>query len=189
MAEPAADAVALARLRATRVAPHPSELPSLRSLKAAARRAGRTLADVRTTAGPALLLGWPEGSEPSDGSERGVMRREPSQVALLTFAACLRACWPDPDMEPYPGRTVSDEQVLAALASLASPATGPGEDHSGSERHYKGAIRLLRATGLLDPDTSFISLGPLVSLWAPSDVAVLRAFHSRLPACPPEAAG
>jgi hypothetical protein len=117
------------------------------------------------------------------------MRREPSQVVLLTFAACLRACWPDPDMEPYPGRTVSDEQVLAALASLASPATGPGEDHSGSERHYKGAIRLLRATGLLDPDTSFISLGPLVSLWAPSDVAVLRAFHSRLPACPPEAAG
>jgi hypothetical protein len=117
------------------------------------------------------------------------MRREPSPVVLLTFAACLRACWPAPDMEPYPGRTVSDEQVLAALASLSSPAMGPGEDHSGSERHYKGAIRLLRATGLLDPDTSYISLGPLVSLWAPSDVAVLRAFHSRLPACPREAAG
>lgn len=186
MGEPTLDAVTLARLRATRVAPRPSDLTSLRTLKAAAGRAGRILVDVRITTGPGLLLGWLEGSEAPDGFERGVVRREPSQGVLLTFAACLRACWPDPDMEPYPGRTVPDGHVLGALAAVASPATGPGEDHSGSERHHKGAIRLLRATGLLDPDTSCIRLGPLVALWTPSDVTVLRAFHARLPACPPE---
>ena len=186
MGEPASDAVALARLRATRVAPRPSDLRALRNLKAAAGRAGRILVDVHVSTGPGLLLGWLEGSEATDGFERGVVRREPSQGVLLTFAACLRACWPDPDMEPYPGRAVPDGQVLAALAAVASPATGPGEDHSGSERHHKGAIRLLRATGHIDPDISCIRLGPLVALWAPSDVAVLRAFHDRLPAFAPE---
>jgi hypothetical protein len=188
MAEPSEGAVALARLRAARVQVRPQEPAALRRLTAAAGRAGRTLVQVPTTTtrGAGLLLGWLDGSEPVDQEDSGVQRRQPSPTVLLTFAACLRACWPDPGEEPYPGRVATERQVLAALAALTSPgAAPPGEDGGGAERHYKSALRLLRATGLLDPAAAQVRLGPVVALWPASDVAVLRRFHDRLPACPP----
>jgi hypothetical protein len=186
MAELPESALALARLRTVRVQARPQDLPTMRSLRAAAARAGRTLVEVATDRGPCLLLGWLDGSEPVDQDDGGVQRRQPSPTVLLTFGACLRACWPDPREEPYPGRAATEQQVLAALAALtASGATTPGEEGGGAERHHKSALRLLRATDLLDPETSEVRLGPVVALWPASDVATLRRFHDRLPTCPP----
>jgi hypothetical protein len=185
MAELSEGAVALARLRAARVQARPQDLPTMRSLRAAAARAGRTLVEVATDRGPSLLLGWLDGSEPVDQDDGGVQRRHPSPTVLLTFAACLRACWPDPSEEPYPGRAVTERQVLAALAALTIPgAATPGEEAGGAERHHKSALRLLRAAGLLDPEAPEVRLGPVVALWPASDVATLRRFHDRLPTCP-----
>jgi hypothetical protein len=186
MAELPEGAVGLARLRAARVQARPQDLPTMRGLTAAAARAGRTLVEVATGGGPCLLLGWLDGSEPVDQDDSGVQRRQPSPTVLLTFAACLRACWPNPSEEPYPGRTVTERQVLAALAALTTPGVAPpGEEGGGAERHHKSALRLLRATGLLDPETPEVRLGPVVALWPASDVATLRRFHDRLPASPP----
>jgi hypothetical protein len=190
MAELPESAVALARLRAARVQARPQDPPALRSVAAAAARAGRSLVEVATERGPCLLLGWLDGSEPVDQDD-GVQRRQPSPTVLLTFAACLRACWPDPGEEPYPGRTVTERQVLVALAALTTPgAATPGEEGGGAERHHKSALRLLRAVGLLDPEIPHqVRLGPMVALWPASDVATLRRFHDRLPTCPPGGQG
>jgi hypothetical protein len=80
---------------------------------------------------------------------------------------------------------VTEQQVLVALAALTTPgAATPGEEGGGAERHHKSALRLLRATGLLDPEAPEVRLGPVIVLWSPSDVATMRRFHDRLPACP-----
>jgi hypothetical protein len=187
MAELPDGTVALARLRAARIQARPQDLSPMRGLTAAAARAGRTLVEVATDSGPCLLLGWLDGSEPVDQDDGGIKRRHPAPTVLLTFAACLRACWPDPSEEPYPGRVVTEQQVLAALATLTTPsaATPGGEEGGGAERHHKSALRLLRVTGLLDTETPEVRLGPVVALWPASDVATLRRFHDRLPTCPP----
>src|SRR5688572_8344961 len=96
-------AVALARMRAARTLPRPAEPGSMRALRAAATRAGRTLVEVRDGEGAALALGWLEGSEPPTDPASGVVRRQLSPLTLLVFAACLRACWPNRDADPYPG--------------------------------------------------------------------------------------
>jgi len=181
-------AVMLARLRATRGLSRPHDPAKLRTLRAAAGRAGRVLIQTRTGDGPGVLLGWLEGSEPP-GGDAGVGRRQAAPTVLLTFAVCLRACWPDPTHEPYPGAAASERQVLAALAALTSDVGQVGEASRGAERHHKGALRLLRATGLLDPDPECVRLGPVVALWPPADVACLRTFYQQLPAPPPEETG
>jgi hypothetical protein len=185
MLEPSDSAVALGRLRAARVLPRPEDPGTLPQLRAAAARAGRVVVEVRRPSGPGLTLGWLEGSEPLCGPDSGVARRVAPPTVLLTFAACLRACWPDPDRDPYPGVAASEAQVLAALATL-DPARlrvlGDDEGVGGAERHRKSALRQLRAAGFLDPDDEQIRLGPAVTLWTAADIAVLRQAYGRLPA-------
>jgi hypothetical protein len=188
--EPTESAVVLARLRAQRVLAQPEDPARLRLLRSAATRAGRVLVEADGT-GNGLLLGWLEGSEPTELADGQVERRRPAPMVLLTFAACLRACWPEPDADPYPGVATSEPLLLATLATLGRPGTMPLDDDGiggGAERHHKSALRLLRAAGLLDPDDSCVRLGPAVALWSASDVATLRRFHDRLPAPPPAGA-
>jgi hypothetical protein len=180
--------VALARLRAQRILPRSEDPAVLRLLRSAAGRAGRVLVEAGG-AGGGLLLGWIEGSEPSEFADGQIERRRPSPMVLLTFAACLRTCWPDPDTDPYPGMATSESALLATLAALGRPGALPLEDGigGGAERHHKSALRMLRAAGLLAADNSCVRLGPAVALWSASDVAALRRFHDRLPA--PSAVG
>jgi hypothetical protein len=191
MPEPSDTAVALGRLRAARVLARPEDPGTLRQLRAAATQAGRTVVEVRRQGGPGLTLGWLEGSEPLCGPDGGVDRRVAPPTVLLTFAACLRACWPDPERDPYPGVVATEAQVLAALATLdPTRLRGLGDDEGvgGAERHRKSALRQLRAAGFLDPDDEQIRLGPAVTLWAAADIATLRRVHGRLPA-PPKSEG
>jgi hypothetical protein len=183
--EPAEGAMALAALRAQRVLPQPDDPARLRLLRSAAARAGRVLVSASSAGGRGLLLGWLEGSEPAEVADGQVERRRPAPMVLLTFAASLRACWPDPDADPYPGVSTSEPALLSTLAAFGRPGALPLDDDGtggGAERHHKGALRLLRAAGLLDPDDSCVRLGPAVALWSASDVAVLRRFHDRFPA-------
>jgi hypothetical protein len=187
MREPSDTAVALGRLRAARVLPRSEDPGALRRLQAAAGRGGRTLVQVRRQSGPGLVLGWLEGSEPACGPDTGVERRLAPPTVQLTFAACLRACWPDPDRDPFPGQPASEGQILAALAALDPArlhALGDDEGVGGAERHRKSALRQLRAAGFLDPEADQIRLGPAVALWTDADIGVLSRSYSRLPVAP-----
>lgn len=178
-------AFALARLRASRAMPRPDEGRQLRALTAAAARSGRTLVEVRAADGkPGLALGWQEGFEPTVDSDRQVVHRHLSPLAMLTFAACLRACWPNPDADPYPGVAASEESVLAALAALGTLKDQGLGDEEMAERRRKGALRELRAVGLLEACRVEVRLGPVVAAWAPADIAALRRAWDRLPAVP-----
>jgi hypothetical protein len=176
-------ALALARLRASRAMPRPDDGRQLRALTTAATRAGRTLVDVRTAGGkPGLGLGWQEGFEPTIDPDRQVVHRHLSTLAMLTFAACLRACWPNRDVDPYPGVAATDEAVLAALAALGTLKDRGLGDEGMAERRRKGALRELRAVGLLEAGRDEVRLGPVVAAWASADVAALRRAWDRLPA-------
>lgn len=189
MPEPSG-ALALARLRASRSMPRPDDGRQLRALTAAASRAGRTLVEVRTVDGTSgLALGWQAGFEPTVDPDRQVVHRHLSPLAMLTFAACLRACWPNPDADPYPGVATSGESVLAALAALGTLKDQGLGDEEMAERRRKGALRELRAVGLLEACRDEVRLGPVVAAWAPADIAALRRAWDRLPAVPVPAGG
>ena len=177
-------ALALAALRASGAAARPQTDLGMAALRAAADRAGRGLVDL---ADGRLAIGWMEDSEPVAGGDTGVVRNKPRPSLALTFIAALRACWPDKDTHPYPGQAASEEQVLAALATLG-PLRDPSGDGTGTERHQKGAFPVLRAAGFLDPDTDpgVVRLGPRVAVWSEREVQVLRHNYSRMPVAPIE---
>lgn len=181
-----ATAVALAALRASGARARPHTDPGMAALRAAADRAGRGLVDL---ADGRLALGWMEDSEPVAGGDTGVTRTKPKPSMALTFLAALRACWPDKDTHPYPGQTATEEQVLAALATLG-PLRDPTGDGTGTgtERHQKGAFVVLRAAGFLDPDTDpgMVRLGPRAAVWSDREVQVLRHNYGRMPTPPTE---
>ena len=184
MAEPSG-ALALARLRASRALPRPVDGRHLRALTSAAARAGRTLVEVRGSDGSAgLILGWIEGFEPASDPDSHIAYRHLPPLTTLTFAACLRACWPNRDSDPYPGEAAIEDEVLAALGALGTLTAHGFGDEDMAERRRKGALRELRAVGLLAADRSAVRLGPVLATWAPVDVAALRSAWDRLPVAP-----
>lgn len=184
MAE-APGALALARLRASRTLPRPTDGREMRALTGVAVRAGRTLIEVNGSDGsPRLTLGWIEGFEPAADPDSHVVYRHLPPLAVLTFAACLRACWPDRDADPYPGVAATEEEVLAALSTLGTLTAHGLGDEDMAERRRKGALRELRAVGLLDADKAAVRLGSVLATWAPVDLAALRHAWDRLPVAP-----
>ena len=164
-------ALQLARLRAGRVvALEPDEYTH------ACRQAealGRRLVEIERQGRARLcLLAWAEGTAPSAPDERYELRQL-TAIPLLTFACCLRLCWPDPSECPYPGRETSEAAVLK-LARKLTPA----------ETHVKSAIRrTLPAIGLTEFDeaTRRVRLGAEVACYDEGELAALRRLHGQLP--------
>jgi hypothetical protein len=180
VAEPSASVMHLARLRAAGALDGP--VPSF--ARAAAAKAGRTIVDTGRPGKPSHSLGWTAGFEPAAGEDTGVVRRRPGIWLLLTFAACLSACWIDLDEHPFPGRDASENEILVALATIGS-LSGPSLDGGlAVERHQKGALRKLRDAGLLDPDEIAVRLGPQVAVWSDGQIDVLRTVWNRMPTAP-----
>lgn len=163
-------AFALAHIRASGAA---TPKAALAPLERQARAAGRRLV---TLPGGQAVLAWVEASEPSWPTDGSGPRRLPSTRTVLAFSACLRACWPDRDGEPYPGRSAQTESVVAAVAALS------GTPVVASRRHTVGALTTLAAAGLvvLD-DGGAVRLGPRVGEWDERQVAQLRDLWPRLP--------
>lgn len=180
MAEASASVMHLARLRAAGTVDGP--VPSFG--RAAAAKAGRAIVDTGRPGRPSHMLGWAAGFEPAAGDDTGVVRHRPSAWLLLTFAACLRACWTDLDEHPFPGRDTSEDEILDALATIGS-LSGPSLDGGlAVERHQKSALRKLREAGLLERDEMAVRLGPQVAVWSDGQVEVLRTIWDRMPAAP-----
>lgn len=180
MAEPSPSVMHLARLRAVGTVDGPA--PSF--ARSAAAKVGRAIVDTGRLGQSSHSLGWATGFEPAAGDDTGVVRHRPSAWLLLTFAACLRACWVDIDEHPFPGRDAGEDEILDALATLGS-LSGPSLDGGlAVERHQKGALRKLRDAGLLDPDEMAVRLGPQVAVWSDGQVETLRTVRDRMPAAP-----
>jgi hypothetical protein len=180
MAEPAPSALALARLRA--LGPQPRPLGAYGTWREAAERGGRRLVDVsRPGVSSRVALGWIEGAEPVAGPDTGVDRIAVTPMVGLTFAAALRACWPDRSDHPFPGVLTSEARILAAVGTLGPLSRGAVEASDGSVRHQKGALRRLAEARYLELDGLFVRLGPEVALWSDAQVSALRASYDQLP--------
>lgn len=159
----------MARLRAN----HSAVLSGgeIATVAQAATMLGRRLVEIPSADGArTFVLGWSDGNEPAVGPE-GISARRLSPIPILTFACCLRLCWPDQASDLYPGRP-------AHIAEVIRLATAIGAD----DRHVKGALRSeLRAAGLIELYGTDLSLGPAVAAWAPAQVEALRRYHSTLP--------
>jgi len=172
------DPLALARIRAKRSIPAPARETDLAALRIAARRAGRQLLDVPGHGGGRrFLLGWPDGIDASAAAsvrEDGVRQVTPS--VLLVLAACLGCCWPSGQDRPYPGLPVPETEILEALDRFTQ---GPGALRpvaGGTRAARSRALRLLRATGFLEPggDDGLVRLGPEIAAWGDRDIQRLR---------------
>jgi hypothetical protein len=166
------DRLRLAALRACRSSPAPCEVEELRQLHAAADRAGRRLVEVRSHDDRSeLIMGWLQDNALTPDDPGGPTK--PSVGETLVLAACLRACWPDPDEPLYPGGTTTVAEIGVALEPLGVKGTG-----------VTRALNSLRARGFLAANTvdDIIRLGPEIALWREADVAALRREHHQLPA-------
>jgi hypothetical protein len=167
-------AVQLARLRAGRVVELSPEEHALAYQQAEAL--GRRLVEVgRRGRARACLLAWAEGAGPTAADERYLVRTL-TPIPILTFACCLRLCWPDPSVAIYPGGETNEAAVMK-LARTLTPA----------ETHVKSALRrTLRALGLIafDESTRRIRLGTEVAGFDEVELASLRRLHAQLPGAP-----
>jgi hypothetical protein len=186
------DPLSLARMRACRTMPVPAEGSELAALLAATNVAGRRLIDVQGYGdGRVLMLGWPSDVDPASAlsvDEEHVRHAAPS--VLLTLAACIGCCWPSPDEPLFPGNAVPEEQVLGALRRFTRPNRSPDLSRNGRLSAWKGALRFLRACGLLGPDTgdSLIRLGPEVAAWGDAEIRQLMDRYDDLPGTATDAA-
>ncbi|WP_025358598.1 hypothetical protein [Kutzneria albida] len=147
-------------------------MQELRQFHAAAGRAGRRLVEVRSKDGRSeLIMGWLQDNALTPEDPGGPAK--PSVGETLVLAACLRACWPDPDEPLYPGGMTTVAEIGVALEPLGVKGTG-----------VTRALNSLRARGFLAADTAddTVRLGPEIALWREADVAALRREYRQLPA-------
>lgn len=152
-------------------------------LAKAAELAGRRLVDASGHGISRVTLGWQDGAEPPTGDPT-CPRQVATQVPLVTLAAVIRACWPDPHAPLFPGQDANESEIVAAVQRLA-PRTAGGE--VAIERHVKGALGRFRETGYLTSpvdDPTVYRLGPVIAAWTTSQVAAVAKAWSSLPFVP-----
>jgi hypothetical protein len=115
-------------------------------------------------------IGWADGYEPNPQEGLLSVRRLTSSP-LITLAACLGLCWQHRTGPPYPGRRVTLDEVLGAVAAL------------GADRiHTLGALRHdLSLSGLIELDGQHVRLGPAIAVLSPAQIDALRRFSDLLP--------
>lgn len=159
----------VAQLRIWRLMRMPDDEADVAAMRAAAMAAGRRVVEVRGPAGEhGLALAWQQESPltPKDpGGPAGGTERD-----IITFAACLGLCWPDPDEPLLPGVASTVDAVRDALKPLAV-------------QQIVQAINRLSAWGFLETDLEdgTIRLGPAVAAWPDLEIAQLRRQHAALP--------
>lgn len=176
MAEPAASALALARMRALGDAPA-SAVPAA---SAAARATGREIVTVTVAGAQVARLAWPADIDLTEQAGPSSLWAVPPTALQLTFAACVRLCWDDVHVHPYPGRAVPAEAVFALLARLnARPAAD--EAIPIFDNAPKRSLTWLRRTAWLGPDDADVRFGTRVAALSDDDVAALRRVHEAMP--------
>lgn len=181
------DPYLLARARALRTVPVPTDRAELTRLRRAVDDVERRLVDVATPDGiQELMTGWAPDVEPASGAlGDSDVHRTASAIRLVTLACCIRHCWPDPSQPLYPGQPAAQEDIIASLAPLQDTLVPrEGVAALGQTSHFLTALRFLRACDYLSADVGdgMVRLGPMVALWSERDVAELRSGYDVLPA-------
>jgi hypothetical protein len=175
MAEPEPSALALARLRALGGVPAQTSA----AVAAAARAAGREVVLASVTGGQVALLTWPADIDLAEQSDHSLWNT-PSTALQLTFAACVRLCWEDPHLHPYPGRTVAPERIFALLARVnARPAAD--EAIPIFDNAPKRSLSWLRRTAWVDQDDAGVRFGTRLAALPDDEVAALRRVYEAMP--------
>lgn len=175
MAEPEPATLALARMRALGAAP----AAVATAASAAARAAGREIVTAAADGGHVARLAWPADIDLTEQAEHALWAT-PSAALQLTFAACVRLCWDDPHLHPYPGRTVPPEAIFALLARLnARPAVD--EAIPIFDNAPKRSLSWLRRTDWIAQDDAGVRFGTRMATLADDDVAALRRVREAMP--------
>ncbi|GAA4623719.1 hypothetical protein GCM10023196_021020 [Actinoallomurus vinaceus] len=173
MAEPAPSALALARLRALGGA----SAETSTAVSAAARAAGREIVLAPGAAGQVALLTWPADIDLAEQADHSLWAT-PSTALQLTFAACVRLCWEDPHLHPYPGRVVAPERVFALLARVNAR---PDEAIPIFDNAPKRSLAWLRRAAWIDQDDEGVRFGVRLAALPDDDVAALRRVYEAMP--------
>lgn len=158
-------AIHLARLRALGAA----SVPDPSALEGPAANVGRA---PKRAGGQIVLARHPEAPSAVD---LDVAPGALPDSALVALGICVGLAWEDRDHHPYPGRSFTTDDVMAAARAMRI--------NVAASRHIIGAVRhVLAQARLLDiGDHDVLRLGPGIAGWSDAD---LEAFRRNLDALP-----
>ncbi|WP_240196879.1 hypothetical protein [Nonomuraea lactucae] len=120
---------------------------------------------------------WPDGVTPSLLEEYQVapVPVERSGETRRVLAACLKCCWTDLSVDPWPGGAAPLELVLDTYRALI------GRTDDLMRNWAIGALRRLHDSAWIDMSDGLVSLGPRCALWPPESHAQLKELVRRIP--------
>ncbi|WP_235995539.1 hypothetical protein [Nonomuraea montanisoli] len=120
---------------------------------------------------------WPDGVTPALLEEHQVapvpVERSGEQRRVL--AACLKCCWTDHSIDPWPGEPAPVELVLATYRALI------GRTDDLMRNWAVGALRRLHDSAWVVMADGLVTLGPRCALWPVSSLAQLKELVRRIP--------
>ncbi|MEV0198516.1 hypothetical protein [Nonomuraea sp. NPDC050691] len=120
---------------------------------------------------------WPDGVTPALLEEHQVapVPVERSGETRRVLAACLKCCWTDHSIDPWPGEPAPVELVLATYRALI------GRTDDLMRNWAVGALRRLHDSAWVVMADGLVTLGPRCALWPVSSLAQLKELVRRIP--------
>ncbi|MDR8415216.1 hypothetical protein MTP10_41600 [Nonomuraea sp. 3-1Str] len=120
---------------------------------------------------------WPDGVTPALLEEHQVapVAVERSGETRRVLAACLKCCWTDQSVDPWPGDPAPVELVLATYRALI------GRTDDLMRNWAVGALRRLHDSAWVVMADGLVTLGPRCALWPVSSLAQLKELVRRIP--------
>ncbi|WP_246365692.1 hypothetical protein [Nonomuraea rhodomycinica] len=120
---------------------------------------------------------WPDGVTPALLEEHQVapVPVERSGETRRVLAACLKCCWTDHSIDPWPGEPAPVELVLATYRALI------GRTDDLMRNWAIGALRRLHDSAWVVMADGLVTLGPRCALWPVSSLAQLKELVRRIP--------
>ncbi|GAA2317713.1 hypothetical protein GCM10010149_82600 [Nonomuraea roseoviolacea subsp. roseoviolacea] len=120
---------------------------------------------------------WPDGVTPALLEEHQVapVPVERSGETRRVLAACLKCCWTDHSVDPWPGEPAPVELVLATYRALI------GRTDDLMRNWAVGALRRLHDSAWVVMADGLVTLGPRCALWPVSSLAQLKELVRRIP--------
>ncbi|MFI5495871.1 hypothetical protein [Actinoplanes sp. NPDC051859] len=95
---------------------------------------------------------------------------------LRVFAACLRCCWPDPGVDPWPGQPADLARIDRVLELLH-----PGRDRISRQRLLTAGLRRLETARWVLQAPGSVRLGPRVATWGALELSTIRELWRLIP--------
>jgi hypothetical protein len=114
-------ALLLARIRACGYVDQPEAGSALAEAARVAAASDRRLGEVEVSPTRTIVVkGWLDDAAPNPAVHPSAPAPTVSPVSNLVWAACLGAAWPDPALDPFPGRRFSRRAVLTICTDLGA---------------------------------------------------------------------